>query len=272
MKFGVCTNLLPHEPGSAGAQWIDAAARLDYDYVELPLGEITQMTPSAFSRLKRTISDAAIPCYACNNFMPNTLKIVGPDASEKECQNHCERAISAAAELGAKIVGLGSPWSKRIPDGFSRDAAFSQMAHLCGFAAETAKQAGITVALEHNNHTETNFLNQFHEVAALAQAVHHPNLLLLADYYHFRVEDESLSNVTQCGSLLAHAHFARFEKRGYPASLSEDQNYQVFADVLQTCQYTGGLSIEAFTKHFQDDGAKTLAFFRTLFHMPQAST
>ena len=39
---------------------------------------------------------------------------------------------------------------------------------------------------EPNNRTETNMLNTFFDVVALAKAVNHPNVRCLQDYYHLK--------------------------------------------------------------------------------------
>jgi sugar phosphate isomerase/epimerase len=119
-----------------------------------------------------------------------------------------------AADLGA--VGLifvpvfGSP---RVPDlrplkspeDLENDLLCMLLEDLC----ETAEKAGTYLLLEPLNRYETHYLRRLEQAAALIERVPHPNLKIMADFFHMSIEEVSISAaVRQAGSLIAHVHLA----------------------------------------------------------------
>lgn len=264
MKFGVCVNLL--EPGGTGISFAKDISRFGYDYIELPLGEMLQRDEAELLKIRETLKELDLKCLACNNFMKRDLKLVGPDVDRAAIASYCERALQYAATLGATRVGLGSPWAKSIPDGFSREKAWEQMLELCCTTlGPLGEKYGITVALEHNNKTETNHLNYLWEIHQLVEEVSHPNIKTLTDYYHLCIEDEPMEGVVRAGANIRHIHFAKIDGRRYPKRLDEDDRYAAFIDAVRQIGYDDCVSIEAYSEDFQTDGAAALQFFRENF-------
>ena len=80
----------------------------------------------------------------------------------------------------------------------------------------------------------------------LLRDVHRPNVRLLADYYHFFLEHETLETLREASSYLIHVHFAAPEGRTLPATL--DQGQRAFLRELQELGYDRRVSLEAYSQ------------------------
>lgn len=266
MRIGCCVNMLPRERGDVGASYAELLRRVGYDYVELPLGELIQLGEEDFAALCRRLTAAGIPVYACNSLFPPALRLVGETVDESAVRAFYRRALARAAQLGAQRVVFGSPWAKSCPEGFPRETAFAQLVQWCGELGDEAARYGITIALEPNNHTEGNMITTYAEALALARATAHPAVRCLQDYYHLCMENDTTESMLRGGAeYLAHVHFARFDGRGFPASMDEDPGYRPFFDTLRTLHYHGGISMEGFPASRESltrEAAATCRFLR----------
>lgn len=55
-------------PDGTGIEFLGKIAELGYDYVELPLAEMTALLDEEFEEIKKTVERSGIRCETCNNF------------------------------------------------------------------------------------------------------------------------------------------------------------------------------------------------------------
>jgi sugar phosphate isomerase/epimerase len=128
--------------------------------------------------------------------------------------------------------------------------------------AEEADKTGITIAIEYHNRFEANVLLSMEEALVLFNEVNRPRMQILADYYHFAVQEEPLSAVAKAAGHIVHLHFAELKDRAFP--LEPKNEYRDFFRTLARAGYAGRLSIEAFTKNYSAEAEKALAMLRGL--------
>jgi sugar phosphate isomerase/epimerase len=232
--IGVCGSLEDHKLFEvAGCTYIeDGVGRL------LVPEEAEDKFQSGLAVLK--ISE--LPVRACNGFLPGKLKAVGPEARHEEILAYAGTAFRRATQAGVRTIVWGSGESRKIPEGFPRDKAGEQFAHLARKTAELASRSDVILALEPLNRGETNFLNNLKEGAAMVEAVGRPNFKLLADLYHIRKEGESPAALEACGKYIHHCHIAEVEKRTPPGTAGDD--FRPFLRALKNIRYAGGISFE----------------------------
>jgi hypothetical protein len=63
-----------------GDEAIPLFAELGYDYIELPLAQVMELSEDGFKDLLRGIRTGGIPAEACNNFFPARVRLTGEDA------------------------------------------------------------------------------------------------------------------------------------------------------------------------------------------------
>ena len=249
MLYGCCVNMLPGAGVLAGAGYAGKLAEIGYDYIELPLNRLTKLSGPELRRAAELVRESGLPCRSCNDFMPSSYSITGDDLTpRREIEGYLHRAfqIIGPEGLDAQYAVFGSPWSRRCPENFPMETALRQISAFLLRVGDIAAGHGITVAVEHNNRSETNTLNHLSDVIALVNSLSHPNVKVLCDYYHFRYEGDSVGALTHGRGLIVHTHIAKLEGRRYFTDTEgESPMVQTYARALHEIGYNGGISIEA---------------------------
>ena len=176
--------------------------------------------------------------------------------------DYVRHALDRAARLGARIIVFGSAGAKNVPEGFPRDAAWSQIVELLEYLGPIATRHDLTIAIEPINRLESNIVNLAAEGLRLARQVHHPNIQLLIDFYHLTMEQENPDIILEAGAAIRHVHFAGIEGRCFPAEMTPSCTR--FVQLLGEVQYSGRCSIEAFTHDFPADARRALRLLRSI--------
>jgi D-psicose/D-tagatose/L-ribulose 3-epimerase len=263
MRYGCCTNLLSKHPGGTGVECIGAIAEAGYDYVELPLAQLMVLPEAEFKLVVEQLRKAGLPCEACNNFLPASLRLTGPEVQPDLIMAYVRRAVARAADLGAKTIVFGSSGAKNIPAGFAKEKAWRQVVGFLQEVAAVTELFGMIVAIEPLNKSESNLINTYREGVVLAEEVNRPSIRLLIDYYHLAVAMEDPSVLAGTGSLLAHVHIARPLHRVFPINREEDA-YGDFFRQLCRIGYDGRISLEAYPRDLSADLAVSLKMLRQL--------
>jgi sugar phosphate isomerase/epimerase len=217
----------------------------------------------AYGRMLREIRGLGIPMEACNNFFPASIRLTGEEASLPKTLEYARRATAKAAEMGAKIIVLGSSGAKNIPAGFPYARAREQLFTLLHALQEIVQPLDITVALEPLNTLESNFVCSVTEGLAIVQEVGLSHIQLLADYYHMRMEDESLETLVRAGKHLRHLHIAAKENRALPRP-GDGEDYGAFFAALKAADYDARLSVEGYAQNIPEEAKGALALLRPL--------
>lgn len=275
LKFGCCTNFLILDESSIGFEYLDTLYELGYDYVELPLKDLMNLNEEDFNKVKEYANNK-LPVYACNYFFSNDIQLCGNNPTPTNIViDYCEKALSCAANIGAKIAVFGSPNAKYCPDGFDKDKAFNQLVEACKLMGDIARKNNILIVLEPNNQLETNMINTYDDVLKLIKAVNHPNIQGLQDYFHLKQEKDTVDSIIYGKQYLKHTHFACYEGRKFAKSLDEDSYYLTYFKTLKDIEYCGGVSMEGFipTKDsFKEEASNTLTFFKNIVQLINEKT
>lgn len=248
-EIGVCT----------GVSNADMLAAHGYSYIEESVGHFLMPTKSEeeFNEMLQQAQNAAIPVKACNNFIPGSLKSVGPEAAHPEILEFMETAFRRAQKSGVEYIVFGSGGSRSIPEGFSRDEARRQFIDLCSQMAPIAAKYDVVVVLEPLNTKECNFINSVLEGGEIVEEVNHPNFRLLADIYHMLMEGEGPESIEKFGHLIHHTHIAEKEGRAAPGTHNED--FTAYFKALKDVGYKGKMSIECRWEDLETQAPKAIA-------------
>jgi D-psicose/D-tagatose/L-ribulose 3-epimerase len=260
MRFGCCGSMISPASDPLGIAIVEDLARMGFDYIELSLANIVELSDEAFARLCRRLASAGVACEACNNFFPPRVRLTGPDAQLSTALAYAASAMDRAASLGARTIVFGSSGAKNVPAGFDRGAAWGQIVSLLRHLAPLAQERGITIAIEPLNRLESNIVNNVKEGLQLLCEVDHPHVQLLVDYYHLLMEREDPKIVVQAGPAIRHLHLARLEGRSFP--LQPDADFRTFFRCVRQGGYDGRCSIEAFTSDFAVEAPQSLRALR----------
>ena len=254
VQVGYCT----------GLRNLEAAKAAGFDYVELSATEIANLSDADFDAAAAKIKDLGLATPAANNFVPQTIKLVGPDASVEQQTAHVKKVMARLSKLGVQVLVFGSGGARRVPDGFSKDEAWKQLVEFGRRAAEEAKGAGITVAIEALRQQETNIINTSTDGLKLVEAINHPNFQLMIDFYHLASEKEDPSIVIKGKDHLRHLHVANPNGRVFPQKW-EEFDYAPFFANLKAIGYDKRISMEGGTTDLAAQGPVTIALLRKAF-------
>ena len=265
IRIGCCTNMLADAVDRAGLSYIFKAAQAGFAYVEPPLAEFMNLEEETLLQVERLLKNDKIRVDAFCNLFPASLRLTGPEADLKKADGYMEQALQLAARFGASRVVFGSGAARWVPEGFSRKQAFEQLVILTEHMAKIAEKNGIVVAIEPLNRGECNIINTFREGCHLAERVNHPNIRVMADYYHFTLEQDCLEDLEHYGKqYLVHVHFAEVQGRSYPSR--QRREYKSFIRALQKAGYGERISCEGHTRNLLTEGVHAVELLTAMWN------
>jgi len=132
-------------------------------------------------------------------------------------------------------------------------------------AAEFAKGAELTLAIEYLNRFECYFLTTAADARALVKSVDHPNFRCMYDTFHAHIEEKSqASAIETVKDVFAHVHISEND-RGTPGT--GQVRWDEAFSALKKTGYDGWFVIEAFGRALPDLAAATRVW-RDLFPTP----
>jgi len=222
-------------------------------YVEIGINSffMPAQDDAAFAENLKSATESVLPLSAGNIFFPGELKLVGPDVNVDAVLRHAEIAMKRAKQTGTHIFVLGSGGARRIPDGFDTGKATEQFIELCEQIARLGEKYNVVVVLEPLRKQETNFINTVRQGTEIVRIVNHPNLRVLADFYHMAVENEDAHAIIEAGDLLYHCHIAEKAERTAPGIRGDD--FTPYFKALKSINYKGSISLECNWKNFEQE-------------------
>lgn len=260
MRFGCCGSMISPHQDSLGVEIVEELAGFGFDYLELSFRDLAALSEPDVARLQRRIEAVGIRCEACNNFFPAAVRLTGPEASLPRAIEYSTRALERAAQIGVTVVVFGSADAKNVPPGYPYSDAWRQIVELLQTLGPVAGKLGITIVIEPLNRRESNIICTAAEGLKLVREVAHPNIQLLIDYYHLRLENEAPGIILEAGNALRHLHFGEPAGRVFPLEASPE--HQAFFAHLRRIGYNGRCSIEAYTRDFSSDARRALAVLK----------
>ncbi|SAK61529.1 xylose isomerase domain-containing protein [Caballeronia fortuita] len=211
------------------------------DYIEAQLVPLHIEDDAAFAQAKSLIKALPLPALAFSYLFPHDFRLVGPDKNDARNRAYFDRVVHLLAMANARVVVLGSGWTRNIPDGWTRRDAEDDFLHALDWCADALCGCGTTLVIEPLNRKESTLVNSVADGARLAHTLNRPEVRALADFYHMDEEAEPLGEVNAHAGSLAHVHLADTGRLN-PGTGSYD--YAAFFGHLKAGGYTGLLSSE----------------------------
>ena len=211
------------------------------DYIEVQLVPLKLEDDAAFSAAQATIRDLPLPALAFSYLFPHDARIVGPNTDERRNRAYFDRVVTLLKLAKARVVVLGSGWSRNIPEGWTQAQAEAEFIKTLSWCADALHGTGTTLVIEPLNRKESNLVNSVADGVRLAKALDRSEVLGLADFYHMDEEAEPLDTLRANCEWLGHIHLADAGRLN-PGTGSYD--YPAFFGHLKACGYRGLLSAE----------------------------
>lgn len=253
MKIGFC----------GGMDKVNLFSNDVMDFAEANLTDLSKMSDEQLEELWDKSKKSGIPFETANCFFPPEIKLCGEGYSKTAIEEYAESALSKAQKLGIKTAVVGSGRSRNTDD--NKEACFKQLKESFYTIASIGEKYGIIVVLEPLNSSETNTFNTVAEGADFVRDVNHPNLFLLADFYHLSKENEPYQNVIDNSDIIRHIHIARGETRKFPKA-DDGFDYIAIRDALKQAGYDLRVSIEGGPyEDYDTEIVESVKFLKTIF-------
>lgn len=272
MQFGCCvSSWAESDGGSAGGpptlagllRKIDVVFEAGFDFVELSVSSVMQLTDAEYDACRTALSFAPLPVFACNSFIPASLPIVGPTVDQDRLRDWVVRALERVDGIGVQRVVFGSGGARSVPLGFSREVARQQIRDFLRMCDREAQLTDVVFVIEPLRSAETNVINTVTDAAQWVEDLGLSRVRLLADTYHMHAEGEALCVLSKVAPLLSHVHVANKEQRRFPGFLPSDaDDMRTVIRLLETAGYSQGVSVECGFDDFARETRLAIACLR----------
>lgn len=252
MKIGCCINLVD----------IDIIAALGYDFVDLSGQELAQRTREEVRHYAEKLEALQLPCMALHATVPGYVRLTGPDFSADAVRDYFEKLASKAEPFGLRYIGVGSPNSRSIPEGYDVARADSQMCEALKIAAQAFPDAEILLESLHRG--ETNYINSYAHACAVARSADTPRIRTVLDVYHFAMCADRVETITESQlAQAAYLHIADPERRAFPSEETNSQFIALTRKIL-SCVQCDAIAIEAVSSELEKDARIGLAAVKNI--------
>jgi sugar phosphate isomerase/epimerase len=236
-----------------------------YDYIEMSGWLIHSLGNQEFNTVCKKLDKHGVRCLGLNAYCPPEVVIAGIGFDAPNAYRYAKSLADRAKKLNVKHVGIGSPMSRTLPDGFSRTLANKQAHEFFRVTADVFAEADIIVCVEALGYCYCNFINTISEAAELVYQLDHPYIRLIADYYNMEHSGEADIDISPYLPILHHVHIS--DDNGSPSGRSflKEIKKNVHAERLENlCNagYNKTLSVETDVAVTVDAAADTLRFLR----------
>ncbi len=258
MKFAICNEIF--------RDWkiedvFAYAARIGYDGVEISpftlANSVTDVSAKERQRIREAAARSGIAIAGIHWVLvkPEGLYINHTDAATRErtAQYFCD-LVDFCADLGGKIIVVGSPKQRNMLPGVSREQASAWALATFQPAVRKAEQRGITICLEPLAPAETNFVNTAAEAIALVRQSPSANFKIILDAKAMCSESKPAAQIIR----ESWPHFAHFHAndKNLKGPGFGDVDFRPIAGALREVGYDGFVSVEVFNF---EEGAEVIA-------------
>ncbi len=258
MKLGICNELFENWPWE---KLCDFAAAIGYQGIEVApftlADRVESITEQQRAALRESAESRGLEIIGLHWLLmkPPGLYITHPDAGIRgETARYLGELVGLCADLGGKVMVIGSPRQRNLLPGVKRDRAMGYAAEVFAPCLRFAQKRGVTLAIEPLSTRETDFLTCASDAVELIERIGHPNFRLQLDVKAMSYEYKPIPQVIR-ESAKHLAHFHANDPNLLGPGMGEIA-YEPIIAALRAAGYDGWLSVEAFDMDF---GAERIA-------------
>ena len=225
-------------------EFVPEAAGLGFDYLELPLTRICELSDDEFDELTAYIEAAGINIEAMYDMLPDALRVNGNDVRARLQHEYLDKAFYRAKRLGAKVIAFDAPRARNVPPVFDFAMARRQTGNFLRIVQGHAVGYDLQVAIQNYRHAQCNLINTVSEAALMAALLQLSQVGVLADTVQMAYAAEPVEALVRCGSSLMHVHTGCPISRGLPKEDDGEDYVKLFRTLIRK-GYHGRVSAAA---------------------------
>ena len=258
MRFAICNEIFK---GWNIEETISYVAKVGYDAIEIApftlADSVTQISSERRQQIRQAVADKGISISGIHWVLvkPEGLYINHTDDQirARTAGYFCE-LVNFCADLGGKVMVVGSPKQRNVLPGVSVEQAAIWAADTFRKAVTRAEDRGVTICFEPLAPSETNFINTAADAIRFVQRVSSPNFKIILDVKAMCSESNPIPQIIQ----ESWPHFAYFHAndKNLKGPGFGDVDFKPIAAALKSVGYDGFVSVEVFNF---DEGPETIA-------------
>ena len=249
MQFALCNEMFEKQPM---AQIASTAARLGYHGIEVApftlATSVLEITAAKRKEARQAITDHGLEVVGLHWLFagPQGLHMTTPDqATWQRTRDYLAALLALCSDLGGKILVLGSPKQRSVPENQTKQGAWKRAVDLLASVVEQAGKLGLTICLEPLAPVETNFINSVEEGMKLVREVNHPSLKIHLDVKAMCSEGRPVPEIIRSVKVQDVGHFHVNDPNLYGPGMGE-VDYAPIAEAVRDLGYDKWLSVEPF--------------------------
>lgn len=223
-----------------------AVADAGFDRIALAGSYVAACGDAELDRIQKTLDETGLVCRSLNAFCPAEIKLVGEGYDSFALARYARRLAQNAKRIGVQAVGIGSPNSRKLPEGFDRKRAMRQWETSLQILSDALGAEGLWALAEPLCTLECNWMNTTDEVRAVLDRLKLPNVGMVFDMYHAFVMHEDAAPLRRALLYVREVHIAQFvdgEKHYLRADHAAD--CAAYFRQLREARYSGEIAVEA---------------------------
>ena len=258
MPFGICNEIFKDWKLEDAMAY---AKKAGYDAIEIaPFTIANYVTDIPKSRRQEIRDAAARTGIAVSGIHWVLVQAEGmylnhPDAAvrTRTAKYFCD-LVDFCADLGGKIIVVGSPKQRNIMDGVTPQQGWDWASATFRDAVKHAGERGVTICFEPLSPAETNFINAAEDAIRFVQEHNSPNFKIILDVKAMCSESKPIPQIIR----ESWPHFAYFHAndRNLKGPGFGDVDFKPIAAALREVGYNGVVSVEVFKF---EEGAEVIA-------------
>ena len=258
MKFGICNEIFKDWKLEDAMAY---ARKTGYDGIEIAPFTIANYVTEIPAARRREIREAAarigieisgihwVLVQAEGMYLNHTDGAVRAKTSKYFCD-----LVDFCADLGGKIIVVGSPKQRNVMEGVSPQQAWDWATETFRSSVRRAEDRGVTICFEPLSPAETNFINTAEEGIRFSKQFNSPAMKIILDVKAMCSETKPIPQIIRESA----GQFAYFHAndRNLKGPGFGDVDFNPIAAALRETGYDGYVSVEVFKF---EEGAEVIA-------------
>ncbi len=265
MRTGVCLLMLATKEDPVGKSYISLVSKAGYDYAEVPLGRLLDMSEAEITALRAEFDAVNLPVEVFNCSLMSGVDLMHYEQHKDVLDAYIEKAVKAAEILGVKIITMCGPIRDWAPEGTTWEDGLPSYVQFLRAYADRAAKAGVVLAIEPINAEENGYVSTVATAMEAVKAAGRENVRVIVDTYHFfKQGDDFEAMLKLCPEQVVHLHLGTKVKRVFPLEADRAECLDVLRPLIKA-GYNARISVEARTADPENDLPETKKLLDSIF-------
>lgn len=248
MRFAICNEIFEGWPWEKVCAFVRSVGYTGLEVSPFTLADRAELvTPDRRRELRQQAADHGVEVLGLHWLLvkPPGMYVTHTDpAVRRQTSDYFAALVDLCADLGGKVLVIGSPKQRNLLPGVSFDQALEYAAEVFAPCLPNAAARGVTLAMEPLGPQETDFLNTAEQTMRLVDRLSHPNFQINLDVKAMSSEAKPVPQVIR--ETAGHIAHVQVNDPNLLGPGMGDVRYEPIIAALREVGYDGWLSVEAF--------------------------